>query len=78
MPKQPERISTVTYEIVLQGKIPAFREQWFDGMSIRYDNQGNSILRGEIADQSALHGVLNKIRDLGLTLISVKKIEETA
>ncbi len=75
MLKQSKRKSTTNYQIVVRGKIPTYREQWFEGMRIRYDDDGNSLLTGESMDQAALHGVLEKIRDLGLTLISVNKIE---
>ncbi len=75
MQRQPKRKSAANYQIVVQGKIPTYREQWFEGMRIRYDDDGNSFLRGELMDQAALHGVLEKIRDLGLALISVNKIE---
>jgi hypothetical protein len=60
------------YEIRVQGIIPSSRESWFDGMTISYGDGDQTILRGEVADQSALHGLLNKIRDLNLSLISVK------
>ncbi len=76
MEKKPAPTSRANYRIVLQGKIPAFREQWFDGMQIQYAD-GNSVLSGELLDQAALHGVLEKIRDLGLTLLSVNKMEST-
>ena len=75
MQKQSKRRSTAKYQIVVQGKIPTYREQWFEGMRIQFDDDGNSLLTGESMDQAALHGVLEKFRDLGLTLISVNKIE---
>ncbi len=75
MLKQSKRRSTANYQIVVQGKIPTYREEWFGGMRIQYDDHGNSLLTGESMDQAALHGVLEKIRDLGITLISVNKIE---
>ncbi len=75
MLKQSKRRSIANYQIVVQGKIPTYREQWFEGMHIQYDNDGNSLLTGESLDQAALHGVLEKIRDLGLTLISVNKVD---
>ena len=75
MQKQLKRKFAANYLIVVQGKLPSFREQWFEGMHIRYDDDGNSLLTGEQIDQATLHGVLEKIRDLGLTLISVNKIE---
>lgn len=44
---------------------------WFDGLDLAHDDQGNTLLSGTIADQAALHGVLTKIRDLNLVLLSV-------
>ncbi len=77
MQKQLKGRSTASYHIVVQGKIPAYREQWFEGMHIQYDDDGNSLLSGEWMDQAALHGVLEKIRDLGVTLISVIRMNST-
>lgn len=45
--------------------------EWFEGLVISYDDHGNTLLSGVIADQAALFGLLNKIRDLNLTLISI-------
>ncbi len=50
-------------------------EEWFEDMKIDYINDAETILLGELKDQTALHGVLDKIRDLGLILISVKRID---
>ncbi len=46
---------------------------WFDGLDLGYDEQGNTFLHGTIVDQAALHGVLTKIRDLHLILLSVRR-----
>jgi hypothetical protein len=46
---------------------------WFDGLELAHDNQGNTLLSGTLMDQAALHGVLTKIRDLNLILLSVKR-----
>lgn len=78
MQRQLRRRSAANYQIVIKGKIPAYREQWFEGMHIRHDEEDNSVLTGELIDQAALHGVLKKICDLGLTLISVIKIDSPA
>ncbi len=77
MQRQPKRKSAENYQIVVQGKIPTYREQWFEGMRIHYDSSGNTLFTGELMDQAALHGVLEKIRDLGLNLISVKLLDST-
>ncbi|KUO58609.1 MAG: hypothetical protein APF84_15665 [Gracilibacter sp. BRH_c7a] len=61
------------YEIIIQGHIDQRREDWFAGLKITQLPEGKSLLAGEVADQSALHGILNRIRDMGLQLLSVKR-----
>jgi hypothetical protein len=67
------------YEIKVKGRLEAHWLGWFEGMALRYvrDEQTGlelTALRGLIADQPALHGVLGKIRDLNLTLISLQRL----
>jgi hypothetical protein len=64
-----------TYEIKLKGYLNESWADWFDEMSFTHENDGTTTLTGEIVDQSALHGVLKKVRDLGLPLISVNQVE---
>jgi hypothetical protein len=59
------------YEIRLQGHLATRWAAWFDGLILTRDSDGTTVLRGPIVDQAALHGVLQKVRDLGLPLISV-------
>ncbi len=59
------------YEIHVEGELPSGWSNWFEGLDIRQGPSGESILSGPMADQAALHGVLAKIRDLNLKLISV-------
>lgn len=59
------------YEVRVRGHLDARWASWFDGLSITHEADGTTSLRGSIADQPALHGVLQKVRDLGLDLISV-------
>jgi hypothetical protein len=59
------------YEIRFKGQLDDQWTEWFGGMSITYEEDDTTMLSGPIADQAALHGLLKKIRDLGLTLISV-------
>jgi hypothetical protein len=61
------------YTIRVQGLLDETWSEWFEGWTIRQETDGTSLLVGIVPDQSALHGVLNKIRDLNLTLISVTK-----
>ncbi len=65
----------VTYSFHIKGRLNEEWSTWFDDMSISYSN-GETIITGSIADQAALHGVLAKIRDLGLSLIDVHCIGE--
>ena len=62
---------TGRYEIRIQGRLEARWAAWFDGLSLTHESAGTSVLRGPVADQAALHGLLQKVRDLGLPLISV-------
>lgn len=63
----------VQYKIRIKGQIPEHWAVWFDGLSITRTDSGETLISGSIADQAALHGVIAKIRDLNLTLISVNK-----
>ncbi len=67
----------VTYEITVEGQLDERWLNWFEGMTMRHVEigPGETILAGEMRDQARLHGVLIKIRDLGLTLVSVQRIE---
>jgi len=63
------------YRIRVQGHLRPEWSEWFDGMTIDLEENGDTILSGLVVDQPALHGLLIKVRDLGLTLISVSKVE---
>ena len=65
----------ITYEIRIEGLVDGLWKEWFDGMTITHDDRAETILIGELQDQSALHGVLDRIRDLGLNLISVRRVD---
>ncbi len=62
------------YEIVVKGHIHQERSGWFDGMTMELLPQGETLLKGEVTDQAALHAILTRIRDLGLPLLLVKKL----
>lgn len=62
------------YEIHLKGILGSEWSEWFDGMIVSSDGQGNTILTGSVADQAALHGILDRVRDSGLTLLSINTI----
>ena len=59
------------YHIKIRGPLDARWQNWFDDLTITLTDDGDTILSGVIVDQAALHGVLKKISNLGLTLISV-------
>lgn len=63
------------YEICIQGHLDDRWSAWFDGLAVAAGEGGETTLSGLIRDQAALHGVLAKVRDLGLPLIAVKRIE---
>ena len=59
------------YEFKVAQSLSGQWAAWFDGLDLVYDKQGNTLLSGNIVDQAALHGVLTKIRNLNLILLSV-------
>ena len=64
-------VKNQTYEIRLKGQIDESWSEWFDGFVFRHESDGTTTLTGRNIDQAALHGLLKRIRDLGLALISV-------
>jgi hypothetical protein len=63
------------YEVRLQGHLDTRWAAWFDGLSLEPESDGTTVIRGPIADQAALHGLLRKVNDLGLPLISVTRLQ---
>ncbi len=66
------------YQIRIKGHLGHQWLDWFEGLSILLDEDNNTLLTGPIVDQAALHGVLKKVRDLGMPLLSVNPIESSA
>jgi hypothetical protein len=62
------------YEIRLQGHLHSRWAAWFDGMTLTSSTDGTTTIHGPVADQAALHGLLQKVRDMGLPLVSVTRI----
>ena len=62
------------YEIRIRGHLDESWADWFDGMTIRHEDTGETLLTGTLPDQAALHGLLNRLRDLSIQLISVNLI----
>ena len=63
------------YEIRIKGHLASRWATWFDGMSLTAESDGTTILRGPVVDQSALHGLLHKVHDIGLPLLSVTQLD---
>ena len=63
-----------SYEIRLKGRLDARWAAWFDGLSLTHEGAGTTVIQGPVADQAALHGLLSKVRDLGLPLVSVTRV----
>jgi hypothetical protein len=63
------------YEIRIKGHLDSRWAAWFDDLSLTRESEGTTLIHGELADQAALHGLLQKLRDTGLPLISVTQIE---
>jgi hypothetical protein len=64
----------IFYQITIKGHLEDHWSAWFDTMTITNEPNGEAVLRGPLADQAALHGVLMKIRDLGLPLLAVTTV----
>ena len=65
------------YEIRLKGHLEARRAGWFGGLSLQRETVGTTVSYGSVVDQAALHGLLTKVRHLGLPLISVTQVDPT-
>jgi hypothetical protein len=66
------------YEIRLKGRLDSRWVAWFDGMSLISESDGTTVIRGPVTDQAALYGLLQKLRDLNLPLVSVTQVDPTA
>jgi hypothetical protein len=69
-PSQP-----VVYQIRVKGHLGHEWTDWFEGLTITLEEDGNTLLTGPVVDQAALHGLLKKVRDLGMPLVSVGPVE---
>ncbi len=61
----------IAYQIRLQGHLSSQWAEWFEGLTITLEEDGNTLLAGPVIDQAALHGILKKVRDLGMPLLAV-------
>ena len=69
-PDQP-----MVYQIKIKGHLDQQWTDWFEGLTIALEDDGHTLLTGPVVDQAALHGLLKKVRDLGMPLVSVSRIE---
>lgn len=63
------------YEIRLKGHLDDRWAEWFERLTITLEDNGDTLLTGPVIDQAALHGLLKKVRDLGLSLVSVSQVQ---
>jgi hypothetical protein len=68
-------IQTIVYQIRLKGHLSHQWTDWFEGLTITLEEDGNTLLTGPVIDQAALHGLLKKVRDLGMPLLSVNLVK---
>ncbi len=66
------------YQIRVSGQLDQHWSGWFDQLAISYDSDGNTLLEGAVIDQAALYGLINRMRDLGLTLLAVERLPARA
>ena len=64
----------MVYQIRITGQLGPQWTDWFEGLAITLEANGETLLTGRVVDQAALHGVLKKVRDLGLPLVSVTRV----
>lgn len=72
---KPTQGHPISYEIRVAGHLPPQWADWFEGLTITLEADGDTLLTGTSIDQAALYGLLKKVRDLGLSLVSVCPIE---
>ncbi|NIV31734.1 MAG: hypothetical protein GWN58_20290 [Anaerolineae bacterium] len=74
---RPTESKRAIYAIRIRERLDEDWIEWFDTMTLTHTSEGQTILTGPVADQAALHGLLSRISDLNLTLISVTQVERT-
>ena len=65
----------MVYQIRIKGHLGGQWTDWFGGVTITLEDNGETLLTGPVVDQAALHGLLKKVRDIGLPLLSVNRVE---
>jgi len=65
----------MVYQIRIKGHLDSQWSEWFEGLTITLEENGDTLLSGAVVDQAALHGLLKKVRDLGMPLVSVVQVQ---
>jgi hypothetical protein len=69
---------SAVYQIRIKGHLAREWTDWFEGLTITLEEDGDTLLTGPVIDQAALHGLLKKVRDLGMPLVSVNRVQSHA
>jgi hypothetical protein len=69
------RQERTTYQVRIEGQLDGNWSAWLGGLAMTYAESGETILTGPVEDQAALHGILTRLRDLGLTIVSVNRVD---
>ena len=72
---QPDPSQPMVYQIRIKGHLGRQWTDWFGSLTITLEDNGETLLTGPVVDQAALHGLLRKVRDLGMPLLSVSRVE---
>lgn len=72
---EPDNERPTIYQIRIKGHLGQQRVAWFEGLTITLEEDGNTLLTGPIVDQAALHGLLKKVRDMHIPLLSIHSVE---
>jgi hypothetical protein len=72
---QMDPVKPMVYQIRINGHLDSQWTDWFEGLTITLDEDGDTLLTGPVIDQAALHGLLKKVRDLGMPLLSVNRVQ---
>ena len=76
--KQTEKSKLMVYQIRIKGHLGCAWTDWFERLTITLEDNGETLLTGPVIDQAALHGLLRKVRDVGMPLLSVCRVEPEA